>query len=36
MKTGLTNEEVIINRKKYGKNEFTKKKQDTLDRKSVV
>lgn len=30
MKTGLTNEEVIINRKKYGKNEFTKKKQDTF------
>ena len=30
MKTGLTNEEVIINRKKYGTNTFTKKKQDTF------
>ena len=27
---GLTNEQVIINREKYGKNTFTKKKQDTF------
>ena len=27
---GLTNEEVIINRKKYGSNTFTKKEQDTF------
>ena len=28
--TGLTNEEVIINRNKYGSNTFTKKEQDTF------
>ena len=27
---GLTNEEVIINRKKYGNNTFSKKKQDSF------
>ena len=27
---GLTNEEVIINRKKYGSNTFSKKKQDSF------
>ena len=27
---GLSNEEVLINREKYGKNIFTKKKQDTF------
>ena len=27
---GLSDEEVIINREKYGENIFTKKKQDTF------
>ena len=27
---GLSNEEVIVNRKKYGSNTFSKKKQDSF------
>lgn len=30
MNNGLSDEEVVINREKYGRNEFTRKKQDTF------